>query len=184
MRNHLVSLCLCFLFFPLASSTCLVVLNLGLCFKQVFFHVPLVLVSLNFVLIYFFNVQSVCTQSRNGPQKSSGWIQAAVIWMPVLEPLWVLYFLLTGKYLQVLHQRDPTADSITHMPGCVPICVCVPRWVYISQVLSPQFLLSSLKLLWGLFCLAGPNANAAHDLEWFAIQKALSQYCHLRINLE
>lgn len=140
MRNHLVSHCLCFLSLLLACSTHMV-FYIWVCILRRFFSCPSCpLLSLFIYLLFFLNVQSVCTQSRNGPQKRSGWIKVAVIWMPFLVSLYVLYFLLTGKYLQVSHRRDPTADSIMHMPGCVLVCICVPRSVYISHVLSlPRF---------------------------------------------
>lgn len=56
--------------------------------------------------------------------------------------------------------------------------------LHLTCSLFPQFLLSSLKLFWGLLCSAIPNANALQDLEWLAVQKALSQYCCLPIKLE
>lgn len=142
--------------------------DMGLHFKEIFSPPSLALFSFFISFSFFFlNVQSVFTQSRNGPQKRSGWINAA-IWMPV-----------AGFTLEGPSSRQHHACAWV----CAPIRWCAQMGLHLTCSLSPQFLLSSLKLLLGRSCSACSCALAL-DLAWFAIQKALSQYCRLLIKLE
>lgn len=145
MRNHLVSLHLCFLSLLLACST-YIAFYIYVWILRRLFSCP----SHN--LFFFFPLCSECLHSE---QKCGGWIKAAVILgtsSSVSGGSWIFGSLV--KTYRFYPLEGPLAETpfCTSPEDCVRVHLHAWDGFTSLVVFLSHFLLSSLKLLWGFFC--------------------------------
>lgn len=146
MRNHLVSLHLCFLSLLLACSTYIAFYIYVWILRRLFF------VSLSQSFFFFFPLCSECLHSE---QKCGGWIKAAVILgtsSSVSGGSWIF------SSLVKTYRFHPLEGPLAETPFCTSPEDCVRVHLHARDgftslvVFLSHFLPSSLKLLWGFFC--------------------------------